>query len=182
MFYDVASHAHLSLSQVGDTPGSGKVYCNHCAFVLKSADPYLQNGDRFYHCPYPECDYDVCADCAKMPVRFFALEALERVGGVHEVHALTEGIEELKSGVYREIASLATGFQEAVSMFSPLTAEEYAEAQRAKWEEQKALREAKKQQALDRQQKEKEAAAGLGMAADENAAGSSANRTERLWE
>lgn len=64
----------LSLSQIGDTPGSGKVYCNHCAFVLKSADPYLQNGDRFYHCPYPECDYDVCADCAKMPVRFFDFE------------------------------------------------------------------------------------------------------------
>ena len=47
-------------------------------------------------------------------------QALERVGGVHEVHALTGGIEELKSGMYREIASLATGFQEAVSMLSPV--------------------------------------------------------------
>ncbi|CAD7956614.1 unnamed protein product [Amoebophrya sp. A25] len=112
------------------TDNKKMVYCNHCALVLKKPDPYVKPGESYYHCPNPECDYDLCADCSEKP-------AVTRIGGTHEAAAavreveqfVTDVSEDFQKGVHdiaRNFASLQLGMSNllgvddsrAVSLFA----------------------------------------------------------------
>ncbi|CAD7922369.1 unnamed protein product [Amoebophrya sp. A120] len=94
--------------KVGDMPpGNQKVYCNHCALVLKKEDPYMATGTTYFHCPYEECDYDVCTECAKIGVA-------TRMHGSHEMAAINEGLESMQHRVASDWVALGNALS---SMF-----------------------------------------------------------------